>query len=293
MSPAVERPIRSALFVPAHREGWVEKALAAGPDAVIIDLEDSVPAAERGGARERVGTGIATAAAAGVTVTVRPNGWTSGEAEADLDACVVDGLEALLLPKVDGLEELQGFARTLEGLEQERGLPAVALIVSLESALGYLHAAELARGPRVAGLFAVNAKGGDAQRDLGFRPSPGGLETLYYRSHAILAARAARLRHILVGPWQEIRDLEALREAAAFNRSLGFTGEAVIHPSNVAVVHEAYAPTGEELEYHRGLIAAYEAAVAQGLGSTDYRGDHIDIAHYRTARQLLEQADAG
>jgi citrate lyase subunit beta/citryl-CoA lyase len=288
----VERPIRSALFVPAHREGWVEKALASAPDALILDLEDSVPAAERPAARERVRAGIATAAAGGVTVTVRPNGWTSGEAAADLEACVVDGVDALLLPKVDAVEELEGFAGALDELEQARGLRPVALIVSLESALGYLGAAELARGPRVAGLFAVNAKGGDAQRDLGFRPTPGGLETLYYRSHAILAARAARLRHILVGPWQEIRDLEGLGEAAAFNRSLGFTGEAVIHPSNVAIVHEAYAPTEDELEYHRGLIAAYEAAAAQGLGSADYRGDHIDIAHYRTSRQLLEQAGA-
>jgi len=122
MSPAVDRPIRSALFVPAHREGWVEKALAAVPGAVILDLEDSVPAAERPAAREQVRAGIATAAAAGVTVTVRPNGWGSGEAEADLDACVVEGLDALLLPKVDGVGELEGFARMLRPLERARGL---------------------------------------------------------------------------------------------------------------------------------------------------------------------------
>ena len=288
----MERPIRSALFVPAHREGWVEKALSAAPDALILDLEDSVPAAERSVARERVGAAIATAAAAGAAVLARPNAWATGEAEADLSACIREGLDGVVLPKVDSLDEVGRVAAVVTTLEQARGLPAgeIGLIVTFESAAGYLHAAELAAGPRVAGVFAVNAKGGDAQRDLGFRPTPGGLETLYYRSHAVLAARAARLRHVLVGPWQDIRNLEGLREAAGFNRSLGFTGEVLIHPGNVPVVNEVYAPTEEELEYHRGLVAAYEAAAEQGWGAVDYRGDHIDLAHYRTSLQLLAQA---
>jgi citrate lyase subunit beta/citryl-CoA lyase len=163
-------------------------------------------------------------------------------------------------------------------------------VVTLESAAGYLHASELLRAPRVAGVFAVNGKGGDAQRDLGYRPTPSGLETLYYRSHAVLAARAAGLRRLLVGPWQDIRNLDGLREEARFNRSLGFTGEVLIHPAGVPVVNEAFGPNEQELEYHLGLVAAYEAAVARGEGAADYRGDHVDAAHYRLSLELVEQA---
>ena len=179
-------------------------------------------------------------------------------------------------------------------LETARGLPpqSIGLIVALETAAGYLAAADLANASRVTGLLAATGKGGDVQRELGYRPRPDGFETLYVRSHAILAARAARLTHVLTGPWQDFRDLDGLRRHAAFNRDLGFSGEAVIHPSNVGIVNEAYAPTEAEIDYHLGLIAAYEEAAAGGVGAVDYRGDHVDAAHYRTSREFLERAGA-
>jgi citrate lyase subunit beta / citryl-CoA lyase len=280
--------IRSALFVPAHREGWVEKAIAAGPDAVILDLEDSVPDAEKSSARGLVGDAVGLLAAGGVTATVRING------PEDLEACVVKGIAALVLPKVDDPEQVRAVDAKVSALEGSRNLSAggIGLIVTLETAGGYLAAADLARAPRVVGLLAATGKGGDAQRELGYRPTEEGLETLYVRSHAILAARAARLPHVLTGPWQDFHDLNGLRRQAAFNRNLGFNGEALIHPSNVEIVNEAYAPTDEEIDYHRGLIAAYEAAEAGGAGAVDYRGDHVDAAHYRTSLEFVERAGA-
>jgi citrate lyase subunit beta/citryl-CoA lyase len=280
--------IRSALFVPAHREGWVEKAVAAGPDAVILDLEDSVPEAEKDVARSRIEEAVAFLDSTPVTATVRIDG------HGDLDACVVQGVAALVLPKVDSADEVRAVDTAVDELESSRGLPrgGIGLVVTLETAAGYLAAAELARAPRVTGLLAATGKGGDVQRELGYRPTPEGLETLYVRSHAVLSARAARLPHVLTGPWQDFRDLDGLRKQAAFNRTLGFSGEVLIHPSNVEIVNEAYAPTAEEIDYHRGLIAAYEAAAAGGAGAVDYRGDHVDSAHYRTSREFLERAGA-
>ena len=280
--------IRSALFVPAHREGWVEKAVAAGPDAVILDLEDSVPEGEKSAARARIADAVELLASKRVTATVRINGPD------DLDACVLDGVVALVLPKIDSPEEVHALDSAVGALETSRNLSpgAVGLIVTLETAPGYLAAAELARAPRVVGLFAATGRGGDVQRELGYRPTPEGLETLYVRSHAALAARAARLAHVLTGPWQDFHDLEGLRRNATFNRNLGFSGEVLIHPSNVAIVNEAYSATEEEIDYHVGLIAAYEAAVAAGAGAVDYRGDHVDAAHYRTSREFVERAGA-
>jgi citrate lyase subunit beta / citryl-CoA lyase len=282
--------IRSALFVPAHREGWVEKAVAAGPDALILDLEDAVPDAEKDAARARIGEAVAFLRATPVAVTVRVN----AETPADLDACVLEGVSALVVPKVGSVEQVKRLAVAVGEREAARSLPprGIGLIVTLETAAGYLAAPELARAPRVIGVLAATGKGGDVQRELGYRPTPEELETLYVRSRAVLAARAARLPHVLTGPWQEFHDLEGLRRHAVFNRSLGFSGEAVIHPSNVEPVNEAYAPNAEELEYHRGLIAAYEAAAANAAGAVDYRGDHIDAAHYRTSREFVERAGA-
>jgi len=284
--------IRSALFVPAHREGWIEKAVRAQPDAVIVDLEDSVPPGEKGSARGRVSAAVSFLRDNDVGALVRPNSWQSGEAVADLEACVVEGVAALLLPKVDSVEELRELDNAISLLERDRSLTpgGIPVVVSLESAAGYLNAAELARGPRVAGLVAVTSKGGDAQRDLGWRPTSSGLETLYYRSHVILAARAARLPHVLTGPWQDFRDLQALQSQAAFNRDLGFTGELLIHPSNVEIVNETYRPRAEEIEYHLGLIMAYEQAAEKGVGAVEYRGDHIDAAHVQTSRAFVERA---
>ena len=268
--------IRSALFVPAHREGWVEKALRAGPDAVILDLEDSVPDGEKDTARALVGAGIATVAAAGVIPMVRPGGLR------DLEACLVEELEALVLPKVDTIEDVVLYAAALDR--------ATGIVVTLETALGYLNAPELARFPRVVGLFAATGKGGDVQRELGYRPTVSGLETLYIRSQAVLAARAARLPHILTGPWQELDDLDGLQAQAAFDRDLGFTGEVLIHPAGVALVNEIYSLNAVELEYHAGLVAAYEEAQREGIGAVIYRGAHIDAAHYRTSLAVVEDA---
>ena len=231
-------------------------------------------------------------AAAGINAIVRPNAFGSEETEADLEACVVEGLDALLLPKVDSSGDVAHFVQAVAALEQRRDLPpgAIAFVITLETAAGYLNAAELARSPRVVGIFAATGKGGDVQRELGYRPTPAGLETLYHRSHAILAARAARLPHVLAGPWQDLHDLEGLRVQASFNRDLGFTGEVLIHPSGVAAVNEIYAPTPAELDYHLGLVSAYEAAADQGVGAVDYRGDHVDAAHYRSSLAFVERA---
>jgi citrate lyase subunit beta/citryl-CoA lyase len=268
--------IRSALFVPAHREGWVEKAIAAGSDAVILDLEDSVPAADKDAARSRIAGAVAMLVEAGVTALVRP-----GKLD-DLEACKVDGLDGLVLPKIETVGEVGRYAAL--------GPAHAGLVVTLETAPAYLAAADLAHAPRVFGLFAVSSKGGDAQRDLGYRPTPSGLETLYIRSHAVLAARAARLPHILTGPWQEVADLEGLQERSQVDRDLGFTGGVLIHPAGVAIVNQAFSPSAEELEYHLGLVSVYEEAQRDGAGAVLYRGEHIDAAHYRTSRELLAGA---
>ena len=136
-------------------------------------------------------------------------------------------------------------------------------------------------------LVQVTAKGADLERNLGFAWTPGGLETLYLRSRAVVAARAAGKPFIIGGMWQQVHDLDGLRKAAEFNRSLGYASEIVLHPSNVAVVNEVFAPGEAELARYRGMVEAFAAAEARGEGAILYDGEHIDIAHVETARSML------
>ncbi|MBX6377953.1 MAG: HpcH/HpaI aldolase/citrate lyase family protein [Clostridia bacterium] len=290
------RPLRSLLFVPGHKASWADKALASGADGLILDLEDAVPNAEKEGARCTVRESLARLRRQStVALYVRPNAWETGMAGFDLDAVVCAELDGLFLPKVYTVEDVLRFDTLLAYFEQREGLPVgrIELVVCLETAASYYRAYELARAcPRVACLAAPPGKGADVQRELGYQWTEENLETLYYRSHAVLAARAAGHAYILGGLWQDIRDLEGLRREATRNRQLGFTGEVVIHPSHVPVVNEIYSPTAEELAYYRGLVQAFEAAERAGSGAVNYEGAHIDYAHVKTARQVLELARA-
>jgi citrate lyase subunit beta/citryl-CoA lyase len=148
---------------------------------------------------------------------------------------------------------------------------------------------EIIGGPRVAGAMAAAARDGDLAREMGYEWSPAGLETLYFRSRTVLACRAAG-RHPVVGLWQELNDLDGLRAFADTNRALGFRGQVVIHPSHVPVVNEAYSPTPAQLDRYRAMIAAFEAAGRSGAGAVEFDGEHIDIAHVTTAREILAVA---
>jgi citrate lyase subunit beta/citryl-CoA lyase len=287
------RPYRSLLFVPAHRAGWPAKAAAAGADAIILDLEDSVPPGEKDAARPAAARAIDELAAdhPGVGVLVRPNAWETGRLGADLAAVVRPGLTGVLLPKLYRRDDLVRVDGLLGYFEAEAGLPAytVEILASLETAPAAASMEEIIGGPRVAGAMAAAARDGDFAREMGYEWSPAGLETLYFRSRTVLACRAAG-RHPVVGLWQELGDLAGLRDFAAANRALGFRGQVVIHPSHVPVVNEAYSPTPAQLDRYRAMIAAFEAARESGTGAVEFDGEHIDIAHVTTAREILALA---
>jgi citrate lyase subunit beta/citryl-CoA lyase len=106
----------------------------------------------------------------------------------------------------------------------------------------------------------------------------------------VMAARAAGKLPI-GGVWQQVHDLAGLRAAAELDRNLGMTGELCLHPSNVAVLNEIYSPSEEELAYYRGMIVALDQAQALGKASVIYEGEHIDIAHVKTARAIIAAAE--
>ncbi|MBV9921232.1 MAG: CoA ester lyase, partial [Pseudonocardia sp.] len=119
-----------------------------------------------------------------------------------------------------------------------------------------------------------------------------GLETLYLRSRIVLAARAASLHHPIGGVWQDLADLDGLRRFAEDNRRLGYRGLALIHPSHVAVANEVFTPSPETVAHYRRMIDAFRKAEAEGHAAVDFEGQHIDLAHAKTAEGVIALADA-
>ncbi|MGW1786288.1 HpcH/HpaI aldolase/citrate lyase family protein [Streptomyces sp. NPDC002143] len=288
-------PLRSLLFVPGTRTGWLSKARAAGADAAVLDLEDAVPAADKLAARAQVAEAIAHAAAGpqgrmALFVRVNPlDGWAEAE---ELRAVVRRGLTGIVLPKVRCAQDVRLADRLLGWCEQEQGLPPghIALVPLLETARGLREAYDIAQAaPRIAYLGALTPSGGDVERALGYRWSAEGTETLALRSRVLLDARAAGVPHPVSGLWTRIADLSGLRAFAEQNRSLGYEGMMAIHPSHVPVINEVFSPGPDELTRYARLIEAVESAQRDGTGAVAFEGEMVDEAMAATARLALER----
>lgn len=285
-----ELPYRSLLFVPGHKGSWVDKAVASGAQAVILDLEDAVPDTDKAAARATAGASVERLGEERrVGVVVRVNALDTPYFGSDLEAVVRPGLDAVLIPKVYDVSELIAFDALLRHFELAAGMPvgSVGVVPSLETARSLVNVDAIASGPRVVGLMAAAAKDADISREVGFSWTEEGLETLYLRSRAVLAARAAGLHHVVLGLWQSIADLEGLRRFADANRKLGFTGQVIIHPSHAPVVNEAYALSAQALDRYQAMVDAYDAGADSGSGAVLFEGEHIDLAHAQHARRVL------
>jgi citrate lyase subunit beta/citryl-CoA lyase len=287
---------RSLLFVPAHRGSWVDKAIRSGADALILDLEDSVPEDTKEQARDTVVTSIKNLRdqATGVGVYLRLNSLDTGLAGDDLEQVAIEGVDGFVLPKTYDARDVIAFDALVSHFERRNGVPAGRLefILSLETAEAYAHCEQMAvASPRVAALFAGTARDADVARSIGFQFTTVGTETLYLRSRAVLAARAAGLPYPLVGVWQDLADLAGARQFAQDNRQLGFRGQVLIHPAHVAIANEVFSPSAAEVEFYAGMVKAFDAAVTGGAAAIDYEGQHVDYAHIKTAKQVLDLHD--
>jgi citrate lyase subunit beta / citryl-CoA lyase len=283
------QPIRTMLFVPGNRMSWIEKAAGAGADALVLDLEDSVPVSEKATARCIVADAVARHDPANGLLYVRTNPGTYMPDWEDIQAVVQPNLFGLFVAKAQGAADIETVSRLVSEAEHRRGMDvgSTRFVVALETARAAEFAFEIASHPRVQTIVSSAARNADVARALGFTWSMEGLETLYFRSKAIIACRAAGKPYPIGGLWQDVHDLEGLRRFSTFNRSLGFTGEIVLHPSNVPVVNEVYSLSDRDRDYFEGMITAFAEAEANGKAAVMYRGEHVDIAHVETAREML------
>lgn len=290
-------PLRTLLFVPGNKDRLLDKAPTAGADALLYDLEDSVPASERQIARDKVGQRLA--ASAEVPRYVRVNGLVDAgpkELEADFAAIVGKGLAGIVLPKAQSRDDVRFAADALSRLEKERGLPpgGTEILPMIESARGVLFTYEIASAsPRVASVIIGSAEDADLMTDLGCRWSPDGTELLYARSRVLLEARAAGIKHPLDGVYPRINDPEGLVRDSELAQRLGYRGRTVIHPNQVEPVNRVFSPTEKEIAYARAMLSAFDTAEASGAGAISFQGKMIDRAMVKTARELVARFGAG
>ena len=285
-------PYRSLLFVPGHKPGWADKAVKAGADAIVLDLEDSVPQAEKAAARRQVRDSIQRlrGAGTGAGLLVRVNGLATRLTGADLEEVVVPGLDGVFAPKIEQATDVLRYDALLDHFETRNGVAGLQYVVPVETVPAIQNCRAIAEAsPRVGAMIGPTAEHADIAREVGFEWTPEGLETLYLRSRVLLACREAGI-HPLTALWERLDDLDGLREFAVRGRRLGFRGMIAIHPSHVPVINDVFTPADSEIAFYEGLITAYEEAARQGSGALRYRGLHIDKAHYDKAVLWLRNA---
>lgn len=293
------KPVRTPLFAPGSKERVMAKALESGADAVLLDLEDSVPVAAKAEARglvAKVIDGVVKAGAdrSGPAVFVRVNAAVTGLLDDDLAAVVRPGLDAIFLPKVESVAEVINTAAALERLESAHGMKpgGVEIVLMMESALGVYRCFDLVNAsPRVASTCIGVARDGDLQTDLGCGWSIEGTELLYARSKVLLDTRAAGKPYPLDGVFSDLNDEEGLIKDSQLSARLGYVGRTVIHPKQIAPVRQAYAVPEADVAYYQQVLTEFEAVEKTGASAAiTVNGRLVDYAMYQRAKRVLALA---
>jgi citrate lyase subunit beta / citryl-CoA lyase len=292
------KPVRTALFAPAANERVMAKALESGADAVILDLEDSVALAAKTQARAAAARTIDAVASSGEAhpvIMVRVNARATGLLADDLIAVVRPGLDVILLPKAETVDDIAHTASLLDRDETTHAMRpgSVAIVPMIESALGVVHCFNmLCASARIAGSCIGTARDGDLQNDLGCAWSAEGVEMLYARSKVLLDTRAASA-HLqpLDGVFSDLGDEAGLLADSRLSARLGYTGRTVIHPKQLAAVREAYAVSAADADYYREVVARFEEAERAGIAAITVKGKLVDYAMYQRAKRVLVLAD--
>ena len=290
---ATPRPLRTSMYVPGNKEDWMRKAPQYGADALILDLEDSVPIPNKAEARALVREMLEELGGENPTLTVRVNRLETGLTGGDLEAVTCSQLYCVLLPKVESPADVIEVDNLLSHFERKAGMEVGSIYIDpgMETATSIRLAYEIASSsPRVAHMGGSGGKGGDTARSIGFQWTPEGLETLFLKSKVLIDARSAGVPYPMSGGWMDIHNLDGLRALAVQLKQLGYTGMHLIHPSHVPVVNEVFSPSPEEVKHWQGLVAAMEEMRKTGGAAVTFDGDMVDIAHEATAKTMLAVA---
>lgn len=273
----MNRPYRSVLYIPAANQRAMEKARSLPADAIIFDLEDAVAPEAKGGARDLLAAALAQDYGGRARI-VRMNALSTEWGEGDARA-FASGADAVLVPKVDSPDDLDRVAALV---------PNTPLWAMMETPLAMLNAAAIAAHPRLEGMVMGT---NDLAKDIGARFRADRLPMLTGLGLCLLAAKAHG-KVIVDGVFNAFKDEDGLRAECEQGRDMGFDGKTLIHPAQLAIANEAFAPSEAEVDLARRQIAAFEAAQAEGKGVAVVDGKIVENLHVETARRTLDKAAA-
>ncbi|MCL4523373.1 MAG: aldolase/citrate lyase family protein [Acidobacteria bacterium] len=285
---AKDRLRRSRLYLPGSEPKFFVNAGLHGPDTIILDLEDSVHAAEKDSARILVRNALRCVSFGAAERMVRINQLPMGLA--DLDEVIPEAPDLVLLPKVERAEQVVEADRRIREISTRYKLDRpVWLMPILESALGIENAFSIVSASERVAALTIGLE--DYTADLGVVKTTQGDESLYARLRLVNAARAAGVQAI-DSVYGDVDDLDGLRRWGQRSRALGFEGMGCIHPRQIPVIHEAFAPSQAEIEKAQRIVAAFEDAQRRGLGVVSLGSKMIDAPVVHRALKLVGQAKA-
>jgi citrate lyase subunit beta/citryl-CoA lyase len=291
MTAARELPVwRSLMYVPVNVDKYVDKAHTRGADVIQLDVEDSVPPAEKAKARTLVEAAAKKVRRAGADVVVRINRPLS-LAVRDLEHSICPDVDAIACTKVDSASHIRLLDELVTELEEKRGMPVghTQFIAMVETADAFFRIHEIVRAsPRI---VATCIGGEDFALDNNMQPTG---EALFYpKQHMVFAANSAGIMPIgFIDSVAGFGDWDKFRKMVRRSRDFGFMGAGCIHPGQVTIVNEEYTPTADEVEFARKIIKLDKEAAASGRGSWSLDGKMIDIPIIVRAQKLIKRFEA-
>ncbi len=285
----IARPRRSVLYMPGSNAKALAKASTLAADALILDLEDSVAPDAKIAARGQVADAVSAGGFGGREVIIRVNGMHTPWGEEDLIAACAAGPDAILLPKVDGPGAIMVAARAL----RENGAPdGTRLWAMMETPSAILSAdsiAAVAADP-ASRLTALVMGLNDLAKETRARLTPGRSTMIVWLARSVIAARAHGV-DVIDGVFNDTKDLEGFRAECVQGRDMGFDGKTLIHPSQIDVCNEVFAPSPAEVESARAIIEAFALPENAGKGAIQLNGRMVELLHADMARRTLAIAD--
>jgi citrate lyase subunit beta / citryl-CoA lyase len=280
---------RSLIFVPSNSRRFIDKAKTLTADITCFDLEDSVPINEKTAARQMIAQTLKDRTEYKTNLYIRINSFNSGMAFSDLKEIIQNGVDGIVIPKVNDENEIVDITRFISILEDERGIEngSIKLMPSIETAKGVVNTYFIAKADhRVnAVIFGVF----DFLYDMGLDYAENdGVEYTYARGKIPVDAKAAGVAAI-DAIWQKVDDTNGLIKDAIVAKRLGYSGKSVIHPSQIEPVHNIFIPTKNEIEWAKKVIEALGQTMEKGSGrgAVKLEGKMIDAVHYKQAKAIL------
>lgn len=282
----LNRPRRSVLYMPGSKERALDKAKTLAADSLILDLEDAVTPYEKANARHLVCSAVRAGGYGHRELVIRINGLDSQWGQEDLAAACAAAPDAILIPKVESAAMLRDIERTMQ-IHGAR--PDTLLWAMMETPLGMLNAAEIATATPRLGCFVLGTN--DLVKDLDAEHTPQREPVITALGLCLLAAKAHKLA-IVDGVYNAFKDEEGLRASCLQGRAMGFDGKTVIHPAQIAICNELFAPDEEALELAQRQVDAFAEATQKRQGVAVVDGRIVENLHVEAANRLLARAEA-